>query len=92
MLDLEAAKIFGVSELRRPGMRLADWVVARESARDGTGIDCETGELVDMMEKGIVDPAPVKIHALLAAAEVAEAIMRINTIIRKKDERSAQPS
>jgi len=34
----------------------------------------------------------VKVHALLAAAEVAEAILRINTIIRKKDERTAQAS
>jgi len=58
--------------------------------RDGVGIDCETGEVVDMMEKGIVDPATVKVHALLAAAEVAEAILRINTIIRKKEERTGQ--
>jgi len=50
-------------------------------------IDCDTGEVTDMRARGIVDPAPVKIYALRAAGEVAEAILRINTIIRKRDDR-----
>ncbi|OPZ83299.1 MAG: TCP-1/cpn60 chaperonin family protein [bacterium ADurb.Bin429] len=39
-----------------------------------------------MLALGVVDPALVKIHALRAAGEVAEAILRINTIIRKRDD------
>ncbi|SMB90879.1 Chaperonin GroEL (HSP60 family) [Desulfonispora thiosulfatigenes DSM 11270] len=50
------------------------------------GIDCDTGDVKDMLVEGIIDPTLVKIHALKAAGEVAEAILRIDTIIRKKQE------
>lgn len=49
-------------------------------------IDCDTGDIADMIEHGVLDPTLVKVHALKAAAEVAEAILRINTIIRKRPE------
>lgn len=49
------------------------------------GIDCDTGDVVNMLEIGVVDPTLVKVYALKAAGEVAEAILRINTIIRKKE-------
>ncbi len=48
-------------------------------------INCDTGEVADMYELGVVDPAMVKIHALTAAAEVAGAILRINTIIKRRE-------
>jgi archaeal chaperonin len=48
-------------------------------------IDCDTGDVADMYELGVVDPARVKLHALKAAAEVAQAVLRISTIIRKRD-------
>ena len=57
-----------------------------EKKTDSLGIDCETGEIADMIKAGVIDPAPVKLHALKAAGEVATAILRIDTIIRKKDE------
>jgi chaperonin GroEL (HSP60 family) len=50
------------------------------------GINCETGEVADMVELGVLDPALVKLHAIKAAGEVTEAILRIDTIIKKKDE------
>lgn len=53
------------------------------------GVDCDTGEIVDMIERGVVDPTGVKLYAVRTAAEVAEAILRINMIIRKRDESSA---
>ena len=49
-------------------------------------IDCDTGEIQDMLVAGIVDHTLVKTHALKAAGEVAEAILRIDTIIRKKQD------
>ncbi len=53
--------------------------------KDGSwGIDCETGELCDMEQIGIYDPAAVKRHALSAAGEAAQAILRINTMIRMR--------
>ena len=39
-----------------------------------------------MVAMGVIDPAPVKTHALKAALEIACAILRIDTIIKKKDE------
>ena len=54
------------------------------------GIDCDSGEVVDMFGQGVTDPARVKLYALKAAGEVAEAVLRINVIIRKRDEGSAE--
>ena len=49
-------------------------------------IDCNTGNVADMLSLGVIDPMLVKYHAVKAAGEVAIAILRIDTIIRKKDE------
>lgn len=57
---------------------------------DTLAIDCDTGEVTDMLARGVVDPAPVTIHALRAAGEVADAILRIHTIIRKRDDRDGE--
>jgi chaperonin GroEL (HSP60 family) len=61
------------------------------AAQAGTGkislaVDCDSGEVADMLDIGVVDPAEVKIYALKAAGEVAEAILRIDTIIKKREE------
>jgi len=69
-----------------PLEKIEDVIAAQAKAGKSTlAVDCDTGEVVDMLEAGIVDPALVKTHALKAAAEVAEAILRINMIIRKRD-------
>ncbi|MGB9867859.1 MAG: TCP-1/cpn60 chaperonin family protein [Bacillota bacterium] len=67
-------------------------VIAAQSERgcDALAIDCETGSVADMYELGVVDPKLVKTHALRAAGEIAEAILRIDTIIKKKDEGSGE--
>ncbi|OXM86130.1 TCP-1/cpn60 chaperonin family protein [Paenibacillus rigui] len=54
---------------------------------DTLGIDCDTGTVTDMLEHGVVDPAPVKLHALQAAGEVAAAVLRIHTVIKMKQAR-----
>lgn len=56
-----------------------------ENNSDSLGIDCDSGEVADMWDLGVVDPWLVKSHALKTATEVAEAILRINTIIKKKE-------
>lgn len=56
------------------------------SGSDSIGIDCESGQTCDMLAIGVIDPAPVKLHAIKAAGEVAVAILRIDTIIKKKDD------
>lgn len=57
-----------------------------EAGKDSLGIDCDSGLVADMLEQGVVDPALVKLHAIKAAGEVAVAILRIDTIIKKRDE------
>lgn len=57
-----------------------------ESRSDSLAIDCDSGQVCDMLELGVIDPARVKIHALKAAGEIAEAILRIETIIKKRDD------
>ena len=56
-----------------------------ERNKNTIGINCENGEIADMLELGVLDPAQVKSYALKAAGEVSEAILRINTIIKKRD-------
>ncbi|MCD1258488.1 TCP-1/cpn60 chaperonin family protein [Paenibacillus athensensis] len=51
---------------------------------DALGIDCDTGQVVDLLEAGVLDPTEVKIHALQAAGEVAAAVLRIHTVIKMK--------
>jgi len=70
-----------------PLEKMAD-VVAEQKLRgsDSISIDCEGGSLIDVFDEGILDPTLVKIHAIKAAGEVAIAILRINTIIKMRDE------
>ncbi|MMZ52215.1 60 kDa chaperonin [compost metagenome] len=55
-----------------------------EAGTSSIGLDFDTGECTDMLVAGVVDPAPVKLHALQTAGEVSRAILRIHTVIRKK--------
>ena len=51
----------------------------------GIGYNAATGELVDMKEVGIVDPAKVTRTALENAASVAGLILTTECIIKKKE-------
>lgn len=48
-------------------------------------INCDTGRIDDLYISGVVDPLYVKLHSLKTAGEVAEAILRINIIVKKKE-------
>ena len=77
-----------------PLEKVEDVIAARSRSKtDSLAVDCDTGEVADMFALGVVDPTPVKTYALRAAGEIAEAVLRINTIIRKRDEQpaAAQP-
>lgn len=70
-----------------PLEKVEDVIAAQANQNiDSLGIDCDTGEVVDMLAYGVVDPVTVKLHAVKAAGEVAIAILRIDTIIKKKEE------
>lgn len=71
-----------------PLEKIGDVIAAQVARRKNSlGVDCDTGEVKDMLQAGVLDPALVKIHALKAAGEIAEAILRIDTIIRKREEK-----
>ncbi len=72
-----------------PLEKVEDVVAAQAvDGKNSLAVNCDTGEIADMMEIGVVDPAKVKLYALKAAAEIAEAILRINTIIKCRDGQS----
>jgi len=74
-----------------PLEKLGDVIAAQvETGKHSLAINCDSGQVADMYELGVVDPANVKIHALKAAGEVAEAILRIDTIIKKREEKDVQ--
>ncbi|MBI2844793.1 MAG: TCP-1/cpn60 chaperonin family protein [Armatimonadetes bacterium] len=73
-----------------PLEKVEDAAAAQSNADSAAlAIDCDTGEVADMLQLGVTDPVRVKLYALKAAAEVAEAVLRINVIIRKRDEGEA---
>jgi chaperonin GroEL (HSP60 family) len=75
-----------------PLEKLGDVTAAQaETGKDTLAIDCETGEVQDMLTLGVMDPTLVKLQAIKAAVEVAEAILRIDTIVKKR-ERSGHTS
>ncbi|HEY3313749.1 MAG TPA: TCP-1/cpn60 chaperonin family protein [Bacillota bacterium] len=81
-----------------PLEKVGDVVAAQaKRKRDSLAVDCDTGEIADMLERGVIDPALVKVQALKAAGEIAEAILRIDTIIKMREQKpdsrgSAGPS
>lgn len=77
----------GFNPLEKLGDVMAEQM---QSKSDCMGIDCESGEIIDVMQAGIVDPAWVKMHAVQAAGEVAMAILRINTLIKMRDGNSSK--
>lgn len=67
--------------------KIGDVVAAQvKQKKDSLALDCDTGDVADMLAMGISDPTMVKVHALKAAGEIAEAILRIDTIIKMRED------
>jgi archaeal chaperonin len=64
-------------------------VQALQEERDSysLGVNCDTGAVEDLVQLGVWDPYEVKYCAIRSAGEVGEAILRINTIIKMKEEK-----
>jgi chaperonin GroEL len=63
-------------------------VVQEVEAAEGTvGFDATTGELVDLLKVGVVDPAKVTRSALQNAASVAAMILTTEALVAEKPER-----
>jgi len=66
-----------------------DGSVVADEVRHKTGnigYDANTGEYVDMVKKGIVDPAKVVKNALLNAASIAGLMLTTQVLVTRTDE------
>jgi len=68
------------------GLNTIDMLVTLKSAhqkkKGGTmGVDVFSGDITNMLEKGVIDPVWVKQQALKSATEVASMILRIDDVI-----------
>lgn len=67
------------------GLEPIDILVALRTAHQKKklwiGVDAFSGEVIDMMAKGVIEPAMMKEHLIKAAAETASMILRIDDVI-----------
>jgi thermosome len=70
------------------GLDQIDTLVALRSQHEkgakASGLDMDTGEPVDMLAQGVVEPLRVKTQAINSAAEAAVMILRIDDVIASK--------
>jgi len=55
------------------------------------GVDVFTGKVVNMQEKGVIEPLSVKEHAIKSAAEAASMILRIDDIVAASKPKEEKP-
>ena len=59
--------------------------------KPGHGLNAATGEYVDMMAEGIIDPAKVTRSALQNAASIAALFLTTEAVVADKPEKAALP-
>ena len=57
------------------------------AAKSGFGLNVDTGEMVDMVKAGIIDPAMVTRSALQNAASIAKNILTTEAIVAEAPEK-----
>ena len=62
-------------------------VNAVRKAKKGEGLDASTGEIVDLVEAGVIDPAMVTRSALQNAASIAKNILTTEAIVAEPPEK-----
>ncbi|HIE23802.1 MAG TPA: thermosome subunit, partial [Candidatus Korarchaeota archaeon] len=82
----DAVEVIPRSLAENAGHEPIDVIVELRSAHEGSnghlmGLDVYTGKVVNMYEKGIIEPLTVKEQAVKSAAEVASMILRIDDVI-----------
>ena len=58
--------------LTNAGFNGLEKVMAAKASSDNFGVDIDSGEIVNMWKKGVLDPLLVKTMALEAAGEIAK--------------------
>jgi len=95
----ESLEIVPKTLAENAGLEPIDIMVELRSAHEKpeghrTGVDVFTGKVVDMYEKGVIEPLIVKEHATKSAAEAASMILRIDDVIaatKPKEEKPGGP-
>lgn len=64
-----------------PIEKVAGLRASHEKGLQNTGLDVFTGEVIDMVKSGVIEPLKIKTQAIKSAAEVAEMIVRIDDIV-----------
>jgi chaperonin GroEL (HSP60 family) len=62
-----------------------DMLVKLRPKPDGTGIDVETGEFINMVEQGIVDSRITKLHGIQIAAHITKTVLKIDRNLMKEE-------
>jgi len=62
-----------------------------ESEKGATGLNAATGEYVDLVAAGIIDPAKVTRAALQNAASIAALVLTTECLVADKPEKNAAP-
>ena len=70
----------------KDGAVIADEVAARGEKNPNSGYDANTGEYVDMLKAGIIDPLRVTRSALTNAASIAGLMLTTEVMVTKIDE------
>ncbi len=60
---------------------LVDLRAKHDEGKKTSGIDVYTGKIVDMKERGVIEPLKIKTQAIKSASDAAEMILRIDDII-----------
>ncbi|MBC7110308.1 MAG: TCP-1/cpn60 chaperonin family protein [Archaeoglobi archaeon] len=63
---------------------IVDLKAAHERGEKSAGLNVFTGEVVDMLKEGVVEPLKVKIQAIRSATEATVMILRIDDVIAAK--------
>ena len=68
------------------GLEGAVMVQAVEKAKGGNGLNAATGEIVDLIKAGVIDPAKVTRSALQNAASIASLLLTTEALVADKPE------
>jgi thermosome len=82
----DAIEIIPKTLAENAGLKSIDIIVELRAAHEKTkgkykGVNVFKGKIMDSLEKGVIEPAVVKIQAIKSAAESASMIMRIDDVI-----------
>jgi chaperonin GroEL (HSP60 family) len=82
----DSLEIIPITLAENSGLNTIDILVAMRSAHekpDGIwmGLNVFTGEAIDMMKEGVIEPLSVKVQAIRSAVETASMILRIDDVI-----------